>query len=130
VAVNDKIKNLLKIKNFSYEDVADRLGVHKNTIANICSGKSDPSLAFLQFLIMEFPSVSLNKILANQEPSKLKIFNEPETEYITYESIDEAEQLKKQLKELEEKHTRLEGEFKIIKEQLSELLKYLLLKQG
>lgn len=127
VTVNDRIKNLLKNKNFSYETIGERINVHKNTVSNMVNGKSDFSLAFLQFLLKEFPNVDMRKLLQEDETNELSQVSEPNFDYEKTDQENEA--LKNKIKELEEKYTKMEGEMLSIREQFSEILKWILSKQ-
>lgn len=107
--VNQRIKNLLKIKNRTTIYIAEKVKVSDGTIRNFKSGKTDPSIKFLEYLIEEHPSLNLNWLILGEG----EMF------------IDEKEQVdsdfKKEVKELKEKMAKMESTMDLLKDKFREI---------
>ena len=53
--INDKIKQVLIIKNLSPSYLADDIGVQRSSISHILSGRNRPSLDIIQKIVRRFP---------------------------------------------------------------------------
>ena len=53
--INDKIKQVLTIKNLSPSYLADDIGVQRSSISHILSGRNRPSLDIIQRIVRRFP---------------------------------------------------------------------------
>ena len=56
--MNDKIKELLSIKNLTPSRFADEIGVLRSSISHILSGRNKPSLEIIQKIMRRFPELS------------------------------------------------------------------------
>lgn len=52
--VNEKIRTIRQLKDFSQEDMAEKLGISKNTYANIERGETDVSVSRLEQIANTF----------------------------------------------------------------------------
>ena len=55
MSINDKIKQVLIIKNLSPSYLADDIGVQRSSISHILSGRNRPSLDIIQKIVRRFP---------------------------------------------------------------------------
>jgi transcriptional regulator with XRE-family HTH domain len=55
MSINDKIKQVLTIKNLSPSYLADDIGVQRSSISHILSGRNRPSLDIIQKIVRRFP---------------------------------------------------------------------------
>lgn len=58
MSINDKIKQVLTIKNLSPSYLADDIGVQRSSISHILSGRNRPSLDIIQKIVRRFPEFS------------------------------------------------------------------------
>lgn len=61
--INDKIKQVLTIKNLSPSYLADDIGVQRSSISHILSGRNRPSLDIIQKIVRRFPEFSYDWFL-------------------------------------------------------------------
>jgi transcriptional regulator with XRE-family HTH domain len=55
MSINDKIKQVLTMKNLSPSYLADDIGVQRSSISHILSGRNRPSLDIIQKIVRRFP---------------------------------------------------------------------------
>ena len=55
MSINDKIKQVLAIRNLSPSHLADDIGVQRSSISHILSGRNRPSLDIIQKIVRRFP---------------------------------------------------------------------------
>src|SRR5687768_7416196 len=65
--LNNKIKNILLIKDLSPSRFADEIGVQRSSISHILSGRNKPSLEIVQRIIRRFPDLGMEWILEEDE---------------------------------------------------------------
>jgi transcriptional regulator with XRE-family HTH domain len=65
--LNNKIKNILLIKDLSPSRFADEIGVQRSSISHILSGRNKPSLEIVQKIIRRFPDLGMEWILEEEE---------------------------------------------------------------
>lgn len=58
MSINDKIKEVLTLKNLSPSYLADDIGVQRSSISHILSGRNRPSLDIIQKIVRRFPEFS------------------------------------------------------------------------
>ncbi len=61
--LNNKIKNILLIKDMSPSRFADEIGVQRSSISHILSGRNKPSLEIVQKIVKRFPELGLDWII-------------------------------------------------------------------
>jgi transcriptional regulator with XRE-family HTH domain len=66
--MKDRIILLIKAKNFTAAQFADEIGVQKSGISHIISGRNNPSLDFVQKILVRFPEVNMNWLVLGQGP--------------------------------------------------------------
>jgi transcriptional regulator with XRE-family HTH domain len=67
---NNKIKNLLVIKDMSPSKFADEIGVQRAIISHILSGRNRPSLEVVQKIIRRFPELGTDWIIEEDESTE------------------------------------------------------------
>lgn len=65
--LNNKIKNILLIKDMSPSRFADEIGVQRSSISHILSGRNKPSLEIVQKIVKRFPELGLDWIVDEDE---------------------------------------------------------------
>ena len=58
--LNEKIKDILSVKNLSPSRFADEIGVQRSSISHILSGRNKPSLDIIQKINRRFPELGTN----------------------------------------------------------------------
>lgn len=66
--MKDRIILLIKAKNFTAAQFADEIGVQKSGISHIISGRNNPSLDFVQKILIRFPEVNMEWLIMGQGP--------------------------------------------------------------
>ncbi len=61
--LNNKIKNILLIKDMSPSRFADEIGVQRSSISHILSGRNKPSLEIVQKIVKRFPELGFDWII-------------------------------------------------------------------
>lgn len=72
VGFGDKLKNLRKERGFSQQELADRIGVHKNAVCNYELGKRVPTADVIEAIAVLF-NVSADYLLGLDRPRMLPI---------------------------------------------------------
>jgi transcriptional regulator with XRE-family HTH domain len=70
-----KIELLIQKKQMSSSQFADKLGIPRSSISHILSGRNKPSLDVVQKILSNFPEISAEELLF--EDQSLKILNAP-----------------------------------------------------
>jgi transcriptional regulator with XRE-family HTH domain len=65
--MNNKIKNILLMKDMSPSRFADEIGVQRSSISHILSGRNKPSLEIIQKIVRRFPELGLDWIIDEDE---------------------------------------------------------------
>ncbi|PCJ01153.1 MAG: transcriptional regulator [Flavobacteriales bacterium] len=60
----DRFKYLMKLNNLTASAFADEIGVQRSSVSHILSGRNKPSLEFIQKVLMRFPKVSADWLIA------------------------------------------------------------------
>ena len=95
--INDKIKQVLIIKNLSPSYLADDIGVQRSSISHILSGRNRPSLDIIQKIVRRFPEFTYEWFLESdihlssddgnpQPPKKFRLPQEQSTRMDQYET--------------------------------------------
>lgn len=66
--MKDRIQLLVKALNYSAAQFADEIGVQKSGISHIISGRNNPSLDFIQKILLRFPEVSMDWLMFGKGP--------------------------------------------------------------
>lgn len=75
MSINDKIKQVLTLKNLSPSYLADDIGVQRSSISHILSGRNRPSLDIIQKIVRRFPEFSYEWFL--EDDVQLSTFELP-----------------------------------------------------
>jgi transcriptional regulator with XRE-family HTH domain len=70
--MNNKIKNILLMKDMSPSRFADEIGVQRSSISHILSGRNKPSLEIIQKIVRRFPELGLDWIIDEDEEESLE----------------------------------------------------------
>ena len=60
----DRFKYLMKLNNLTASAFADEIGVQRSSVSHILSGRNKPSLEFIQKVLMRFPKVNADWLIA------------------------------------------------------------------
>lgn len=60
----DRFKYLMKLNNLTASSFADEIGVQRSSMSHILSGRNKPSLEFIQKVLVRFPKVSADWLIA------------------------------------------------------------------
>ena len=60
----DRFKYLMKLNNLTASSFADEIGVQRSSMSHILSGRNKPSLEFIQKVLIRFPKVSADWLIA------------------------------------------------------------------
>jgi transcriptional regulator with XRE-family HTH domain len=66
--MKERIILLIKAKNFTAAQFADEIGVQKSGISHIISGRNNPSLDFVQKILLRFPEVNMDWLIMGKGP--------------------------------------------------------------
>lgn len=80
MSINDKIKQVLTIKNLSPSYLADDIGVQRSSISHILSGRNRPSLDIIQKIVRRFPEFTYEWFLESDTDTQLSTQQETVTE--------------------------------------------------
>jgi transcriptional regulator with XRE-family HTH domain len=61
--MKDRFKQILEHLGASAADFADKLGVQRSAVSHILSGRNNPSLEFLQKVLINYPQISPDWLL-------------------------------------------------------------------
>lgn len=70
--LNEKIKDILSIKNLSPSRFADEIGVQRSSISHILSGRNKPSLDIIQKINRRFPDLGTHWFMDEKPASEEK----------------------------------------------------------
>lgn len=59
----ERIKLIIKTKNLSASQFADKVGVQRSSVSHVLSGRNKPSLEFIQKVLMKFPDIRTEWLL-------------------------------------------------------------------
>lgn len=83
--MKNRIVQLINSEGLTSSKFADTIGVQRSSISHILSGRNNPSLDFVQKILVSFPSIDPNWLVSgsgnmykSQDP--LSLFQEPETD--------------------------------------------------
>jgi transcriptional regulator with XRE-family HTH domain len=109
--MNNKIKNILLMKDMSPSRFADEIGVQRSSISHILSGRNKPSLEIIQKIVRRFPELGMDWIMEEEE-------TEEETEITESTNIKTAvaSTVSNPLKANASMHTNGTGEKEILEE--------------
>ncbi|MFC2100488.1 helix-turn-helix domain-containing protein [Bacteroidota bacterium] len=62
----DRISLILKLKNLSSSQFADKIGVQRSSVSHVLSGRNKPSLDFISKILNSYPEISYEWILAGK----------------------------------------------------------------
>lgn len=75
--INDKIRNILLMKDLSPSRFADEIGVQRSSISHILSGRNKASLDVVQKIVRRFPELGFDWIVEeDEEADELLLMNE------------------------------------------------------
>ncbi|MES2730653.1 MAG: helix-turn-helix transcriptional regulator [Bacteroidota bacterium] len=63
--VDEKIKNILLIKNLTPSRFAEEIGVQRSSISHILSGRNKPSFDIIQKILRRYPDLGMEWILSD-----------------------------------------------------------------
>lgn len=84
----DKILLILKAKNLSSSQFADKLGVQRSNISHILSGRNKPSLDFIMKIKSSFPEISTDWLLLGKGEMFVNVSSDKSTSEISDEIPD------------------------------------------
>jgi transcriptional regulator with XRE-family HTH domain len=74
----DRFKYLMKLNDLSASAFADEIGVQRSSISHVLSGRSKPSLEFIQKILSRYPKVSADWLIAGTtKPTEKPITDDP-----------------------------------------------------
>lgn len=89
--MKDRVQTLIKALNYTAAQFADEIGVQKSGISHILSGRNNPSLDFVQKILVHFPEINpewlimgkgammKNEIQRPQATKEPELFTAPES---------------------------------------------------
>ena len=66
--MKDRIAHIIRAKNLTAAEFADRLGIHPSNVSHLLSGRNNPSLDFVRKLKETFPEYNLDWIVLGKGP--------------------------------------------------------------
>jgi len=85
--MKDRIQLLVKALNYTAAQFADEVGVQKSGISHIISGRNNPSLDFIQKILLRFPEVNMDWLMFGKGPVfKDRDFSTERTENKAFET--------------------------------------------
>lgn len=66
--MKDRIALLVKSLNYTATQFADEIGVQKSGISHVLSGRNNPSLDFVQKILLRFPEVNMPWLMFGKGP--------------------------------------------------------------
>jgi transcriptional regulator with XRE-family HTH domain len=66
--MKDRISLLIKALNFTAAQFAEEIGVQKSGISHIISGRNNPSLEFINKILLRFPEVNMEWLMMGKGP--------------------------------------------------------------
>jgi len=90
--MNYRIEQILKQKDLSASQFADRIGVQRSSISHIISGRNKPSLDFIQKLLKAFPDLNVEWLITGKGTMGKSIMDENVNEGLFDAKIVESEQ--------------------------------------
>jgi transcriptional regulator with XRE-family HTH domain len=69
--MKERILLLIKAKNLTAAQFADEIGVQKSGVSHILSGRNNPSLDFVQKILIRFPELSTEWLIFGRGPMML-----------------------------------------------------------
>ena len=96
----DRFKYLMKLNNLTASAFADEIGVQRSSVSHILSGRNKPSLEFIQKVLMRFPKVSGDWLIAGvtssiKDPLPTDISGKSKSEVTSTASSTGDKQIKK-----------------------------------
>lgn len=87
--MTDRILLILKAKNLSSSQFADKLGVQRSNISHILSGRNKPSLDFIMKIKNNFPEINTDWLLFGKGEMFENVSDKPDKEILNkYPDID------------------------------------------
>ncbi|MDM8158749.1 helix-turn-helix transcriptional regulator [Labilibaculum sp. K2S] len=82
--MKNRIVQLINSEGLTSSKFADTIGVQRSSISHILSGRNNPSLDFVQKILMSFPSIDPNWLISGmgnmyKSQDSPSLFQEPET---------------------------------------------------
>jgi transcriptional regulator with XRE-family HTH domain len=129
--MNDRIHLILKTKNISASKFADEIGVQRSAISHILSGRNNPSLDFIQKILMRFPDINSDWILTGKGsmytqpdlfsfPEVEKQIVKPEKVKISYPEQDMPDEIEAKTLEQEDVTVEKQPKLKTVKQQIKQ----------
>lgn len=75
--MNNKIKNILVMKDMSPSRFADEIGVQRSSISHILSGRNKPSLEIIQKIVRRFPELGSEWIFEEDDEIEEETDDQP-----------------------------------------------------
>jgi transcriptional regulator with XRE-family HTH domain len=73
-----RFKYLMKLNDLTASAFADEIGVQRSSISHVLSGRSKPSLEFIQKILTRYPKVSADWLIAGvTKPAEKLITDDP-----------------------------------------------------
>lgn len=69
--MKDRIAHIIRAKNMTASEFADRLGIQPSNVSHLISGRNNPSLEFVKKLKETFPEYNLDWIVLGKGPMTL-----------------------------------------------------------
>lgn len=69
--MKDRIAHIIRAKNMTASEFADRLGIQPSNVSHLISGRNNPSLEFVKKLKETFPEYNLDWIILGKGPMTL-----------------------------------------------------------
>jgi transcriptional regulator with XRE-family HTH domain len=80
----DRISLILRSKNISASQFADKIGVQRSSVSHVLSGRNKPSLEFVQKVLLSYPDISTGWLLFGHGPMMAEKENEKPKEKSTH----------------------------------------------
>ena len=90
--MKDRIAHIIRAKNLTAAEFADRLGIQPSNVSHLLSGRNNPSLDFVRKLKETFPEYNLDWIVLGKGPitvSEPFVVTSPPAEAHSFESEEQ-----------------------------------------
>ena len=94
--MKDRIAHIIRAKNLTAAEFADRLGIQPSNVSHLLSGRNNPSLDFVRKLKETFPEYNLDWIVLGKGPmtvSEPLVVTSPPAEAHSVESEEQEDTL-------------------------------------
>jgi len=86
--MRERLLELMRMKNLTFSQLADTIGVQRSGISHFASGRNKPSLEFILKILNHFPDVNPDWLLFGKEPVFRAGYQASDVEPGTEEPVD------------------------------------------